>query len=417
MSADDAATPPSRRLRAATAFVLVTVTLDVLALGIVGPVWPELIKGFLHGDTARAAAWFGVFSTVFAAMQFFCSPLLGALSDRFGRRPVILLSNFGLAFDYLVMALAPSLGWLFVGRIFAGVTSAGYSTAYAYIADVTPPEKRAGAFGLIGAAFGIGFIFGPVLGGLLGQFDPRLPFWAAGGLSLLNGLYGLIVLPESLARSDRAEFSLKRANPVAALGLLRSRPQLLGLASINFMTQLVHGIFISVWVLYVAYRYGWTPLTVGMSMGAIGVSSAVIQAGVVRQVVARVGERVAMMIGLFFGGAGFAVFAMASEGWMFLAGIPILCLWGMTGPSVQALMSRSVGPTEQGRLQGANTSVTSIAGLIGPGLFSAVFAWALAHKEWNIPGAPFVLASALMLTAMLMAWRVTVPKVRTAQPA
>ena len=417
MSQGEAIEPEPGRRRAATAFVLVTVTLDVLAMGIIGPVWPGLIKGFMHGDTVSAAAWFGVFATVFAAMQFFCSPLLGALSDRFGRRPVILLSNFGLALDYLVMALAPAMGWLFVGRVLSGVTSAGYSTAYAYIADVTAPEKRAAAFGLIGAAFGIGFIFGPVLGGLLGQFNPRLPFWVAGGLSLLNGLYGLVVLPESLARANRSAFSLKRANPVAALGLLRSQPQLLGLASINFTTQLVHAVFSTVWVLYVAYRYHWTPLWVGISMGVVGVSSAVIQAVVVRFVVAKVGERAAMVMGLFFGAAGFAIFALATEGWMFLVGIPILSLWGLTGPSVQALMSRSVGPTEQGKLQGANTSLSSVAGLIGPGLFSAVFAWALAHGEWHIPGAPFALASAFMLGAMLTAWRVTARMARKPQPA
>ena len=417
MNQDATSSPASGRRAAATAFVLVTVTLDVLALGIVGPVWPGLIKGFLGGHSASAAAWFGVFGTVFAVMQFFFSPLLGALSDRFGRRPVILLSNFGLAFDYLVMALAPSLGWLFVGRIFAGVTSAGYSTAYAYIADVTPPEKRAGAFGMIGAAFGLGFIFGPVLGGVLGQFDTRLPFWVAGGLSLLNGLYGLIVLPESLRREDRAAFSLKRANPVAALGLLRSRPQLLGLASINFIVQVVHAVFTTVWVLYVADRYRWTPMWVGLSMGIVGISSAVIQAGVVRAVVARIGERAAMLTGLLFAAAGFLIFAMASEGWMFLVGIPILSLWGLTGPSVQSLMSRSVGPSEQGRLQGANTSLTSVAGLIGPGLFSAVFAWTLANRQWGVPGLPFVLAAALMLTAMFTAWRVTARMAPASQPA
>lgn len=410
-------TPAVRSRKAATAFVLVTVTLDVLAMGLIGPVWPSLVRGFLGGDTQLAAIWFGAFATVFAAMQFICSPLLGALSDRFGRRPVILLSNFGLALDYLVMALAPTLGWLFVGRIVAGVTSAGYSTAYAYIADVTPAEKRAGAFGLIGAAFGLGFIIGPVLGGLLGQVDPRLPFWVAGGLSLLNGTYGLFVLPESLPPESRGRFSLARANPVGALKLLRSHPQLTGLASINFLAQLAHGVFQSVWVLYVAYRYHWSPLWVGISMAVVGVSSAVIQAAVVRLVVARVGERTALLIGLLCGATGFAIFGLADRGWMFLAGIPVMCLWGLTGPSVQGLMSRRVGVSEQGRLQGANSSVASIAGLFGPALFSAVFAAALAHREWNLPGAPFFVASAVLLTGMAAAWRVTARSNAAVQPA
>ncbi len=399
--------------RAATIFVFVTVTLDVLAMGMASPVWPQLIRSLVGGDKAVGAELLGVFATVFALMQFFCSPLLGALSDRFGRRPVIILSNFGLAVDYVVMALAPTIGWLFVGRVLAGATSASYSTAYAYIADVTPPEKRAGAFGLVGGAFGLGFILGPAVGGLLGQFDPRLPFWSAAALSLINGVYGLVVLPESLSRASRSAFSLKRANPVGALQLLSSHPQLLGFAGVNFILQLAHAVFTTVWILYTADRYHWGPLWIGLSMGLIGVASAVVQAAIVRPVVARFGERRSMLTGLVCGAAGFAICAVATEPWMFLAGIPVLCLWGLTGPSVQGLMTRRVSATEQGRLQGANTSVTSIAGLFGPGLFSAVYA--LTFR--SLPGAAFLLAAGLMTTALLLAWRVTAPEATEPHPA
>ncbi len=402
-----------RPRRAAALFVFVTVTLDVLAMGVVGPVWPQLIRQLIGGDKTAGAELLGVFATVFAVMQFFCSPLLGALSDRFGRKPVIVLSNFGLAIDYLIMALAPTIGWLFVGRVLAGVTSAGYSTAYAYIADVTAPEKRAAAFGLVGGAFGLGFILGPVMGGLLGQFDPRLPFWVAGALSLLNGLYGLAVLPESLAPENRAAFSLKRANPVGALKLLSSHPQLLGFAGVNFLVQLAHAVFTTVWVLYSADRYHWSPLWIGLSMGVVGVSSALVQAFVVRVVVARLGERLSLLTGLLCGAAGFAICASATQGWMFMLGIPVLCLWGLTGPSVQGLMTRRVGPSEQGRLQGANTSVTSVAGLFGPGLFSAVYAATYQSAQ----GAAFLVAAVLLTMAMILAWRVTVREAPAPHPA
>jgi DHA1 family tetracycline resistance protein-like MFS transporter len=397
----------TRRRRAAAAFIYITVLLDILALGIVAPVWPELIRGFEHGDTRLAAVWFGVFSTAFALMQFICSPMLGSLSDRFGRRPVILLSVFGLAVDYAVMALAPSIGWLFLGRIVCGMTSAGYATAYAYLADVTPPAKRAGVFALVGAMAGLGFVAGPLLGGLLGQVGPRAPFWAAGALALLNGLYGLFVLPESLPRESRAPFSLKRANPVGAMGLLRSRPQLIGLAGVNFLLQLTQCIFTSIWVLYVAYRYDWSPPMVGLSLAAVGACTVIVSALLVRPAVAVLGERRCMALGLVCGAAAFAVFGLAGRGWIFFLGLPLMTLWNLTAPSVQGLMSRRVGADEQGRLQGANASLVSIASLFGPGLFSGVFALALSHPAWNLPGAPFFLAGGLLLAAAALGWAAT----------
>ena len=260
--------------RAALAFIFITVVLDMLALGVVVPVLPKLIEDFLHGDTARAAQIVGWFATVWALMQFIFSPVLGALSDRFGRRTVILLSNFGLGLDYIVMATAPGLGWLFLGRIISGITAASFSTAGAYIADVTPPEKRAGAFGMLSAAFGLGFIVGPALGGILGNVNPRLPFWVAAALSLLNAMYGLLVLPESLPTEKREAFSWRRANPIGSIKLLRSHAELFGLSISTFVGNIAHEALPTTFVLYAMYRYGWSERTIGFALGTVGVSSA-----------------------------------------------------------------------------------------------------------------------------------------------
>ncbi|MEO8202067.1 MAG: TCR/Tet family MFS transporter [Gemmatimonadota bacterium] len=394
--------------RAAVAFIFVTVVLDVLALGIIIPVLPQLVKDFLHGDTGRAAEIFGLFGTVWALMQFFFSPLLGALSDRYGRRRVILLSNFGLGFDYILMALAPTLSWLFVGRVISGITGASFTTAGAYIADVTPPDKRAGSYGLIGAAWGLGFILGPALGGLLGHINPRLPFWAAAGMTLLNALYGLFVLPESLPPELRRRFEWKRANPVGALTLLRSHPELFGLAGVSFLYFLAHQVLQSVFVLYAGYRYGWQELTVGYTLALVGICSVTVQAGLVRPIVGRFGERRALLTGLLLGACGFCLFGAASTGQRFLIGVPILALMGLYGPSAQGLMTRRVGPSDQGQLQGANSSIMGIAGLLGPGLFTLTFARAIDPRSGaRFPGAPFFLAALLVLVAFVLAWRVT----------
>src|SRR6266478_3602272 len=276
--------------KAAVAFIFVTVTLDMLAIGLIAPVLPKLILDFLGGNMKVAADWNGIFGTVFAAMQFFFSPVLGVLSDRFGRRPVILLSNLGLGLDYIVMALAPTIGWLFVGRVISGITAASITTGTAYVADVVPPEKRAGAFGMIGAAFGVGFVLGPALGGLLGNSDPRLPFWVAGGLSLANAIYGYFVLPESLPPEKRKAFTLRRANPVGSLLLLRSHPELFRLATIQFIGYVAHEVF-NVWALYTMFRYAWREGTIGISLATVGVCSGVVSAGLVGPIVARIGER------------------------------------------------------------------------------------------------------------------------------
>src|SRR5579863_7569109 len=266
------AASPSRR--AAVAFIFVTILLDMLALGLIMPILPKLVESFVDNDTARAARIFGLFGTAWALMQFFSSPILGALSDRFGRRPVVLLSNFGLGLDYVLMAMAPSLIWLFVGRVISGITSASVSTAFAYIADITPAERRAAVFGKVGAAFGTGFIIGPAVGGLLGDVDPRLPFWVAAGLSFANTMYGLLILPESLPRDRRAPFRWKSANPVGALRLLRS-DRILSLA--NFFAQIAHVALPSTFVLYATYRYGWTTTTVGLTLAMVGICAMVAQ--------------------------------------------------------------------------------------------------------------------------------------------
>jgi DHA1 family tetracycline resistance protein-like MFS transporter len=404
-SADHDHAPSPRR--AALAFIFVTAVLDMLALGTIIPVLPKLIVSFEGGDTASAAGVMGVFGTVWALMQFVFSPVLGALSDRFGRRPVILLSNLGLGLDYVLMAVAPTLGWLFVGRVVSGITAASIPTAGAYIADVTPPEKRAGGFGLLGAAFGVGFVLGPALGGVLGAIAPRLPFWVAAGLSLVNAAYGFFVLPESLPPSRRTAFAWRRANPVGALMLLRSRSELLGLAAVNFLRNLAHVALPSTAVLYVSYRYGWDERAVGLNLAAVGVSALVVQGALVRPVVARFGERVVLLVGLAFGVAGFAIYGLAATGALFWVGVPFMGLWGLSGPPAQGLMTRLVQPFEQGQLQGANGSLLGIAELIGPGLFTLAFARAIAaDRTVQLPGAAFLLAAAMLVAAIALAWRV-----------
>ena len=395
------------RRQAAFVFIFATVFLDMLAIGIVIPVLPKLVLDFV-GDTAQAAKIFGIFGTGWALMQFLFSPFQGALSDRFGRRPVIVISNFGVGLDYVLMALAPTLGWLFVGRVISGITAASIATAYAYVVDVTPPGKRGARFGLLGAAFGAGFVLGPALGGLAGSISPRLPFWIAAGLSLANACYGLLILPESLPRSRRAAFSWRRANPLGALALLRSRGELFGLANVNFLSNLAHAVLPSISVLYMLYRYNWDQRTVGLTLAGVGVASIVVQGAVVGSVIKRIGERAALMLGIAFGVLGFLVFALARTGVEFWLGIPLLALWGLEEPASLALMSRSVSGSEQGRLQGANSSITGIANLVGPGLFSLTFAFAIgAGREWDLPGAPFLIAALLLALSATVAWRVT----------
>jgi len=392
----------------AVAFIFVTILLDMFALGLIMPILPKLVESFVDNDTASAARIFGLFGTAWALMQFFFSPILGGLSDRFGRRPVVLLSNFGLALDYVLMALAPSLSWLFVGRVISGITSASVSTAFAYIADITPVERRAAVFGKVGAAFGAGFIVGPAIGGLLGGQDPRLPFWVAAALSFANALYGLLILPESLPRDRRSPFRWRRANPVGALHLLRSSPALARLSVVNFVAQLAHVVLPSTFVLYATYRYGWSAATVGLTLAMVGICAMAVQGLAIGPIVKRLGERRALLLGLGCGAFGFLIFGAAPSGVLFWLGIPVMALWGIAGAATQALTTRLVAPDQQGQLQGATTSVQSVSQLLGPFLFTLTFAYFIgAHAPLALPGAPFLLASVLLLLALWIAARTT----------
>jgi DHA1 family tetracycline resistance protein-like MFS transporter len=391
---------------AAVIFIFVAILLDTLALGLIIPVLPKLIESFVDNDTASAARIFGLFGTAWALMQFFFSPILGALSDRFGRRPVVLLSNFGLSLDYVLMALAPSLIWMFVGRVISGITTASISTAFAYIADITAPEKRAEVFGKIGVAFGAGFILGPALGGLLGDLDPRMPFWVAAGLSFANALYGWLILPESLPPERRAPWRWKAANPVGAVHLLRTDRVLAGLSIANFFAQLAHAVLPSVFVLYATYRYGWSTSMVGVTLAVVGICQMVVQGAAIGPIVRRLGERRALLLGFACGVIGFFIFAAAPSGLLSWVGIPFMALWGLAGASAQALTTRLVAPEQQGQLQGATMSVASVAQLLGPFLFTLTFAYFIgATAPFQLPGAPFFLASALLLLALVISVR------------
>jgi MFS transporter, DHA1 family, tetracycline resistance protein len=384
----------------ALVFIFCTVTLDVLAVGVMLPVLPTLVLSFMDGDTAGAAEVIGVFATVWGLMQFLCSPLLGALSDRHGRRPVILISCLGLGLDYIFMAVAPSLALLLVGRIISGITSATLSTAFAYITDVTPPDGRAKAFGIVGIALGLGFIVGPAIGGLLGGLDPRLPFWVSAAACLANAAFGWFVLPESLLPERRMPFTWKRASPVGSLNLLRSSHQLLGLATVDFLVSIAHQVLPAVFVLYTGHRYGWDEATVGLTLAFFGICSAIVQGLLIGPFVTWFGKRRALIGCLLLGGLSMTIYGLAPSGPWFWAGVPLMALWGIAGAATQDLMTQRVSSAEQGQLQGANNSSRSIAGLIGPGIFAGIFAHLLDRE----PGAPFFLAALLLVAAAGVSW-------------
>jgi MFS transporter, DHA1 family, tetracycline resistance protein len=408
--AEPTTTPAPRVGGAAFVFILVMVAFDMVAFGIIAPVLPDLIRQFEGGDFARASSITGYFGFAWATMQFIFSPILGAWSDRFGRRPVILISCFGLSIDYLFMAVAPSLRWLLVGRIISGITTSNISTAFAYVTDVTKPEERAKPFGLISAAFGLGFVIGPAVGGWLGNMNLRFPFWAAAALSFGNVLYGYFVLPESLPPERRAKSAWHMANPLGALRLLSSHTELAGLSVVTTLYYLAHNSLPSMWALYTEYRYAWSRRDVGLSLAVVGVCAAIVSGALVGPFVKRFGERRSLLSGLLFGTIGFAGFALASRGWIIMAVIPFIALWGIAAPAMQSLMARHVDPSSQGKLQGAINSLRAITGMAGPVVFTQVFAIAISPRYGlHLPGAPYYLAALLLGASLLLAVYVTRP--------
>ena len=388
-------------------FILITVFIDVLGIGIIVPILPELIKEFTGGSTALAGRWFGVLAATYAVTQFFFAPVLGALSDRVGRRPVILIALFGLGIDYIIMGLAPSIGWLFVGRLVAGVMGASITTANAYIADVSEPEVRARNFGFVGVAFGLGFIFGPAIGGLLGGIDLRLPFFAAAGLALVNALYGIFVLPESLPPEKRDAFRWEKANPVGSLAVLRSYPLVAGLAvSFVFVILAQRGLE-TVWVLYTGHKFGWDELANGLSLALVGLMAVIVQGGLVQPVIKRIGERRAVRGGLVVAVFTYLGYGLATQGWMLIAFIIFGSIGGIAGPALQSLVAGAVEPRDQGKVQGGLQSLMSLTSILSPLIFTAgLFSYfTSATAPVQLPGAPFLLGAVMYAAAFVVVVR------------
>jgi MFS transporter, DHA1 family, tetracycline resistance protein len=396
-------TEPERPRKAAMIFILITLFIDILGIGIIVPNLPELVKFFEGGSTSLAGRYVGLIAASYSLMQFFFAPLLGALSDRFGRRPIILASLFGLGIDYLIQGFAPTLGWLFVGRVFAGIMGASYTTANAYVADVSSPKDRARNFGLIGVMFGLGFICGPTLGGLLGSIHVRLPFFVSAGLALLNWLYGFFVLPESLSAEHRSPFSWRKANAWASIKNLKAYPVVAGLAVAFVFVALAQRGLENVWVLYTGYRYGWDPRTNGLTLGLVGVMTALVQGLLVRPAVARFGERRCVLFGLSVATLAYLGYGLASQGWMILVVITVGSLGGVAGPAIQGMVAGAVGPSDQGKVQGALTALMSVTAIVAPLLFTAgLFSYFTSERAaFHLPGAPFILGSLLCFSALL----------------
>lgn len=410
-----AATARSRRAPAAT-FIFVTMLLDWLVVGIMSPVVPKLVVDFRGGDVASASAIAGAFATAFALVQFFGSPILGLLSDRFGRRPIILLSNVGSAVDCLILAFAPTLWWLFFGRLLSGATAASATSSAAYIADVTPPERRAAAFGMASAAFGLGFALGPAVGGLLAGFGLRVPFLVAAGLMIASAAYGLFVLPESLAPEQRqSSIAWKRANPLGSLKLLRRHRDLSNLVLSLFCSSLAVQTF-SVFVLYTIFRFHWSEGANGIGLSLFGALS-VVSAVSVGKLVDRFGARAVVVAGFGLGTVGFVIYGFAPTGALFALALPLTGLWAIAGPPIQSAMSRRVSAAEQGELQGAIGSMRSISMIVGPAFFSLLFAAVSARGTYPLVGAPWFCGALLLIGASLFAQRAIAaerPSVETA---
>jgi MFS transporter, DHA1 family, tetracycline resistance protein len=391
----------------ALGFIFVTLFLDVLGIGLIIPILPKLIVELSGGKVAEASHAFGWLASLYGLMQFLCLPILGNLSDRFGRRAIILTSLLGSGLDYLLLAFAPTLPWFFLGRIIAGVTSANITAANAYIADVSPPEKRAANYGLVGAAFGLGFVAGPALGGWVGEhFGLRAPFKVTACLILLNWLYGMFVLPESLPREQRRAFDWKRANPIGSLVALRKHPELLGLTETYFLINVAHQVFPSTWVLYTGYRYGWTPKEVGWSLALVGIMAIVVQGGLARKIIPKLGERRSLILGLMNAVVFSAAYGLAAKGWLVYVLLVLGAMGGIAAPALQAIVSRSVPLNEQGAVQGGLASLASLAGILGPLVATGLFGYFISPKApVHLPGAAFFASSLLVFVGLVLAIR------------
>lgn len=393
--------PAAKRREAGIVFILITLFLDILGLGIVIPVLPQLVDGFVAGGPSEAAPIYSALAASYALMQFLFAPLVGALSDRFGRRRVVLLALFLFGVDYLVQGFAPSLAWLFAGRLLAGVTGATITTANAYIADISTPATRARNYGFVGVAFGLGFIVGPSLGGLLGEVGLRLPFFVAAGVALLNWLYGYFVLPESLPPEARRPFSWRRANPIGGLGGLRAYPLVAGLAFAFVFVSLAQRGLEVVWVLYTDYRFGWGELENGLSLALVGLMTAFVQGFLVRLVVPRLGERRAIVVGLAIAAIGFALYGLAWSGGVMLAIVVFASLGAIAGPALQGLIAGAVPSSEQGSVQGALASALSLTAIVAPLIAGVLFGWFSGPDALlPLPGMPFFAGAAFLLAAL-----------------
>lgn len=393
-----------RRRPPAISFIFITLFLDILGIGLVIPVLPKLVEQFRGGNVPEASTLVGQLSAVYALMQFVFSPVLGALSDQYGRRPVILVSLLGAGLDYFLMAWAPTVGWFFLGRAISGLAGANMTAATAYIADISPPEKRSANFGIIGAAFGLGFIAGPLIGGILGEFSLRLPFVAAGGVTLANGLYGYFVLPESLGMDVRRKFSWKRANPFGSLHGLTTRPVVLGLATTLFLVNLGQFGVHNTWVLYTGYRFAWKPIHVGISLAVVGVTAAVVQGGLSRILLPAIGERRALNWGLLLNAVTLGLYGLATRGWMIYAILPFGAMSGLGPQAAQGIVSRSVGPDEQGSVQGALAGLNSVAAFVAPLVATHLFGYFIGPSApVHLPGIPFFLGALLVTAGLIVA--------------
>ncbi len=390
------------------AFILITLFIDVLGIGIVIPVLPALIQEFVGGDTDTASWYVGVIGASYALMQFFFAPVMGALSDRFGRRPILLASLFGLGIDFLIQGFAPNVTWLFLGRVVAGVMGASFTTAHAYIADISTPDNRARNFGLAGVMFGLGFIFGPAFGGILGAYSLRLPFFVSAGLALVNWLYGYFILPESLAPENRSKFELSRANPFGTIRLLGEYPVVSGLSKAFVCQSLAQRGLENVWVLYTIFLFNWSELTNGLVLGLVGVMAVIVQGGLVRPAIKRFGERQTVVYGLAISAVTFAGYGLATQPWMILAFIAFGSLGGICGPAIQSIVAGAVPPSDQGKIQGALTSLVSLTNIVAPLLFTTgIFGYFTSDRApFQLAGAPFLLGSLLLFIALLIVGRV-----------